>query len=97
MKLSEQCSIAVSNGNQILGFIRRNITYKERELIIPLNKAVVRSNREYCILAWKPCLKKYINTFERIQRRTTKMIPELRDFSITDWRGFRSLVWLGSS
>ena len=28
MKVSEQCGIAASKGNQILGFIRRNITYK---------------------------------------------------------------------
>ena len=26
MKLSEQCRIAASNGNQVLGLIRRNIT-----------------------------------------------------------------------
>ena len=28
MKVSEQCGIAASKGNQILGLIRRNITYK---------------------------------------------------------------------
>ena len=27
MKVSEQCGIAASKGNQILGLIRRNITY----------------------------------------------------------------------
>ena len=36
MKVSEQCGIAASKGNQILGFIRRNITYKGKKLIIPL-------------------------------------------------------------
>ena len=30
MKVSEQCRIAASKGNQILGMIRRNITYKEK-------------------------------------------------------------------
>ena len=30
MKVSEQCGIADSDGNQILGLIRRNITYKEK-------------------------------------------------------------------
>ena len=38
MKVSEQCSIAASKGNQILGLIRRNITYKGKKLIIPLYK-----------------------------------------------------------
>ena len=30
MKVSEQCGIAASKGNQIIGLIRRNITYKRR-------------------------------------------------------------------
>ena len=81
MKVSEQCGIAASKGNQILGLIRRNITYKGTFLIIPLYKAIVRSHLEYCIQAWRPYRKKDIDTLERIQRRATKMIPELRDLS----------------
>ena len=81
MKVSEQCGIAASKGNQILGLIRRNITYKGKKLIIPLYKAIVRPHLEYCIQAWRPYRKKDIDTLERIQRRTTKMIPELRDLS----------------
>ena len=30
MTVSEQCGIAASKGNQILGLIRRTITYKEK-------------------------------------------------------------------
>ena len=81
MKVSEQCGIAASKGNQILGLIRRNITYKGKKLIIPLYKAIVRPHLEYCIQAWRPYRKKDIDTFERIQRRATKMIPELRYLS----------------
>ena len=81
MKVSEQCGIAASKGNQILGLNRRNITYKGKKLIIPLYKAIVRPHLEYCIQAWRPYRKKDIDTLERIQRRVTKMIPELRDLS----------------
>ena len=77
MKVSEQCGIAASKGNQILGLIRRNITYKGKQLIIPLYKAIVRPHLEYCIQAWRPYRKKDIDTLERIQRRATKIIPEL--------------------
>ena len=49
MKVAEQCAIATSKGNTILGLIKRNITYKDKEIIIPLYKAVVRSHLEYCI------------------------------------------------
>ena len=81
VKVSEQCGIAASKGNQILGLIRRNITYKGKKLIIPLYKAIVRPHLEYCIQAWRPYRKKDIDTLERIQRRATKIIPELRDLS----------------
>ena len=51
MKVSEQCGFAASNGNQILGLIRRNITYKEKKLIIPLYKTIARPHLEFCIQA----------------------------------------------
>ena len=81
MKVSEQCGIAASKGNKILGLIRRTITYKEKQLIVPLYKAIVRPHLEDCIQAWRPYRKKDIDKLERIQRRATKIIPELRDLS----------------
>ena len=53
MKVSEQCRIAAPKF-LVLGMIRRNITYKENSLIIPLYKAIVRPHLEYCIQAWSP-------------------------------------------
>ena len=81
MKVSEQCRIAASKGNQVLGMIRRNITHKEKSLIIPLYKAIVRPHLEYCIRAWNPHLRKDVDMLEKIQRRATKLIPELRDLT----------------
>ena len=75
MKVSEQCIISASNGNQVLGMIRRNITYKEKWLIVPLYNAIVRPHLEY----WNPHLGKDIDMLEKIQRRATKLIPGLRD------------------
>ena len=68
MKGSEQCRIAVSKGNQVLGMIRRNITYKEKSVILPLYKAIVRPHLEYCIQAWSPYLRKDVDMFEKIRR-----------------------------
>ena len=79
MKVSEQCSIAASKGNQILGMIRRNITYKENSLIVPLYKAIVRPHLEYCIQTWSPHLRKDIDMLVKIHRRATRLIPGLRD------------------
>ena len=83
-KVSEQCGIAARKGNQLLGMIKRNITYREKNSIIPLYKSIVRPHLEYCIQAWRPHLKKDIDKLERVQRRATKLIPELRILSYED-------------
>ena len=72
MTVSEQCGLAAAKDNQILGLIRRNITYMEKTLIIPLYKAIVRPHLEYCIQAWRPYHKKDIDELERVQRRATE-------------------------
>ena len=64
MKVSEQCRIAASKGNQVLGMIRRTITYKEKRLNIP--QAIVRTYVEYCILyILYPYLMKDIDMLEK--------------------------------
>ena len=68
MKVSEQCRIAASKGNQVLGMIRRHITYKDKSLIVPRYKAIVRSHLEYCIQACSPYLRKDIDMLEQKYR-----------------------------
>ena len=67
MNVSEQCGISASKGSKIQGLIRRTITYKEKQLIVPPYKAIVRPHLEHCIQAWKPYRKKDIDKLERIQ------------------------------
>ena len=55
------------------------VTYKDKSLIVPLYKAIVRPHLEYCIHAWSPYLRKDIDMLEKIQRRATKLIPGLTD------------------
>ena len=62
-------------------YYRRARGDKDKKLTIPLYKAIVRLHLEYCIQAWRPYRKKDIDTLEHIQRRATKIIPELRDLS----------------
>ena len=51
MKVSKQCRIAASKGNQVLGLIRRTITFKEKQLSVPLYKAIIRPHLVHCIQA----------------------------------------------
>ena len=79
MRVSEQCGIAAAKGNQILGLIRRNIVYKEKELTIPLYKTIVMPHLEYCIQAWRPYCN--IDMLGRVQKIATKMIQKFRNIS----------------
>ena len=81
MNISEQCWISASKGNTIIGLISRTITYQEKQLILPLYKAIVRPHLEHCVQAWRPYRKKDIDKLERIKRIAIKIIPELRDLS----------------
>ena len=78
VKVSEQRRIAASKGNQVLGMISRNITYKDKSLIVPLYKAIVTPHLEYCIQAWSPYLRTDVDMLEKIHRRATKLIPGQR-------------------
>jgi hypothetical protein len=84
IKFSHHCSLAAKNANRILGQIRRNIEYKSKEVILRLYKALVRPHLEYCIQVWNPYLKKDIEILEKVQRRATKMIPELKRLCYED-------------
>ena len=71
-------------GNQVLGMIRRNIIYKEKSLIVPLYKALVRPHLEYCIQAWSPYLRKDIDMLEKIQRlRDLRYEERLKECGLT--------------
>ena len=55
------------------------MVYKEKELIIPLYKTIVRPHLGYCIQAWRPYRKKDIDILERVQIRATKIIQKLKE------------------
>ena len=71
--------VSASKGIQILGLIRRNITYKEKRSLYLCIKHL--AFRILYIQVWRIYRKKYIDTLERIQKRATKIIPQLRDLS----------------
>ena len=75
MNGSRQVTEAVKKANRALAQLRRTISNKEIDTIIPIYKATVRPhNMEYCIQAWAPYLKKDINALEQVQHHATKMI-----------------------
>ena len=64
--------------------IRRSFVCKVREIILQLYKSLVRPHLEYYVQAWSPHLQKDIDLIEGVQRRATKMIPNLQNKSFEE-------------
>ena len=68
----------VRKANQMLGMIQRTITYKNKRILLLMYKSLVRQHLEYVVQDWSPHQLGHIRLIEGVQRRFTRMIPELK-------------------
>ena len=74
----------VNQANRMLGLIRRSYTYLDSQSLLKLYTSLVRPMLEYANAAWTPILRRDQILLENVQRRATKVIPELRDRDYED-------------
>ena len=78
LKFDFHIHTAGTRANRMLGLIKRSYTFLDKESLLCLYKAMVRPILEYGVTIWSPYRKGDIDAVESVQRRATRILPELR-------------------
>jgi len=78
LKPPDQCEAAAGRAMSVLGQLRRNFHYRDRNTFIKLYKQYVRPHLEFSVPAWSPWLKGDIDRLERVQEKAVGMVAGLK-------------------
>ena len=82
LKPSTHCGRAASKASSVLGLIRRNFRFIDKDSFLIRYKSYIRPHLEYCVQSWSPNLVKDMTCLEQIQRRATKLSMDYENILI---------------
>ncbi len=65
-KVSQQCKDAADKANGMVGFLNRNFSFKNKDIILPLYISLVKPHMEYAVQSWSPRHTKVIVKIETV-------------------------------
>jgi hypothetical protein len=77
----DHITLKIHKAYSMLGIIKRNFKDMDKNTFIKLYKSMVRSHLEYATSVWSPHRKLITTDLEKVQKRATKMIRQLRKCS----------------
>ena len=79
LKFRKQAATAVSKASQVMAVIRKSFQLIDKKTLPLLFKTLVRPHLEYGNIVWGPFNRADQRRVEGVQRRATKLVPELRN------------------
>lgn len=84
LKCNKHMNNVIKRGNQITGLTIRSFVYLDRIMLVKLYKSLIRPHLEYANVIWHPMYKNQLVAIERVQRRVTKLLPDIKDKSYSE-------------
>ena len=81
LKFHKQTSAAVKKGSRSLGMIKKSFAFLDASTLSALYKPLVRTHLEYGNVVWGPHFQEDKKAVERVQRRATKIVQDIKDLS----------------
>ena len=78
LKFHRQTASAVKKANRVLGLVKKTFAVLDMQTLPLLYTSLVRGHLEYGNIIWGPFFRGDILAVERVQRRATKLVSELK-------------------
>ena len=84
LNFNKHIEVKINKANRMPGIIRSTFRYMDSALFKILYKTLVRPHVEYASIIWSSHTKGYKDKLENLQRRATKLVPQLKNLSYQD-------------